>query len=430
MLELGLVAALGFLGSFGHCVGMCGPITVAFSLASSSADSNESTAADSGPSRLQHFWFHLCLNLGRLTSYMLVGAAIGGLGSVLVAGGQMAGVGSGLRRGMALLTGALLIAIALRQLAPNLLPRSPFWHPLRGVLHERLQRVMATTSQSQQWWTPFLLGLAWGLIPCGFLYTAQIKAAETSSLSSGAATMAAFGLGTLPMMVGLGTYSACLSQDRTSQLFRLGGWITLIIGVLTLLRTGDLMVDYAGHLSLLCLALALIARPIGKLWIYPLRFRRLLGVAGGVLALAHTIHMLEHSWNWNPVAVRFMLPQHQYGMVAGAIALLLLLPLTFTSTDAAQKRLGSAWRSLHLLSIPALLLGGGHAIMAGSSYLGSLQMQGQPLLHSGLLAGGLLLVLAVRSPQCWQLLHLKRWYVPARKASSLKSPQQPSSHCH
>ncbi|MEM1310508.1 MAG: sulfite exporter TauE/SafE family protein, partial [Cyanobacteria bacterium P01_H01_bin.153] len=329
-----------------------------------------------------------------------------------------------------LLTGTLLIAIALRQLAPTLLPPSPFWHPFRGALHERLQRVMTAAAQSYQWWTPFLLGLAWGLIPCGFLYTAQIKAAETSSLSSGAATMGAFGLGTLPMMVGLGTYSAWLSQDRTSQLFRLGSWITLLIGVLTLMRTGDLMVDYAGHLSLLCLALTLIARPISKLWIYPLRFRRLLGVAGGVLALAHTVHMFEHSWNWNPAAVRFMLPQHQYGMVAGAIALLLLLPLTFTSTDAAQKRLGSAWRSLHLLSIPALLLGGGHAIMAGSSYLGSLQMQGQPLLHSGLLAGGLLLVLAVRSPQCWQLLHLKRWYVPARKASSLKSPQQPSSHCH
>lgn len=423
MLELGLIAAVGFLGSFGHCVGMCGPIAIAFSLTACSDDE----AVDS--SRLQQFWFHLGLNGGRLASYVLVGAAIGGLGSVLVAGGQMAGVGSGLRRGMALFTGTLLIGLGLRQVAPGLLPKLPMLHPLQGTLHDRLQRVMGHAAQSRRWWTPILLGLAWGLVPCGFLYTAQIKAAETSSLLAGAATMGAFGLGTLPMMVGLGTYSAWLSRDRTSQLFQLGGWITLLIGVLTLLRTGDLMVDYAGHLALLCLALALIARPISKLWRYPLRFRRLLGVGGFVLALAHTVHMLEHSWNWNPAAVRFMLLQHQWGMVAGAIALLLMVPLTFTSTDRAQRRLGTSWRSLHLLSIPAILLGGLHAIVAGSSYLGNLQVSGRPLLHSGLLAGGVLLVLAVRSPVVWRLCHLERWYTPAR-ARPETAGRQPTSRCH
>lgn len=421
MLELGLIAALGFLGSFGHCVGMCGPITVAFSLAARSGADPEREL-----SRWQQFWFHFRLNLGRLASYVLVGAAIGGLGSVLVAGGQMAGVGSVLRRGIALFTGGLLIFIGLRQVAPHLLPKLPLLHPLQGALHERLQRVMSQTSQSRQWWTPVLLGLAWGLIPCGFLYTAQIKAAETSSLLAGAATMLAFGLGTLPMMVGLGTYSAWLSRDRTSQLFQLGGWITLLIGVLTLMRTGDLMVDYAGHLALVFLALALIARPISKLWSAPLRFRRLLGVGAFVLAFAHTLHMLEHSWNWNPAAVRFMLPQHQWGMLAGAIALALMVPLTLTSTNAAQRRLGKGWRSLHRLSIPALLLGGLHTIVAGSSYLGSLQIQGRPLLHTAILGSGILLVLAVRSPLIWKLLGLDRWYTPSQPVAPAP---QPSHHC-
>ncbi|MEM6713619.1 MAG: sulfite exporter TauE/SafE family protein [Cyanobacteria bacterium P01_C01_bin.147] len=424
MLDLLLVAVLGFLGSFGHCVGMCGPMTVALSL-SAPARPHEGTEARS---RSPQFWFHLRLNLGRLASYMLVGAAIGGLGSVLVAGGQMAGVGSGLRRSIALLTGTLLILLGLRQVAPGLLPQLPLLHPLQGALHDRLQQVLGHQTQSRRWWTPLWLGLAWGLIPCGFLYTAQIKAAETSSWLAGAATMGAFGCGTLPMMVGLGTYSAWLSRDRRSQLFQLGGWITLLIGLLTLLRTGDLMVDYAGHLSLLCLALALIARPVCKIWSQPLRFRRLLGVGGFVLALAHTVHMLEHSWNWQPAAVRFMLPQHQWGMVAGAIALVLLVPLTLTSTNNAQRHLGKAWRSLHLLSVPALGLGGLHAIVAGSSYLGSLQIHGRPLMASGLLVGGMLLVLAMRSPYCWQLLHLKQWYTPAAKP--LQPIPPPASQCH
>ena len=423
MLELGLIAAVGFLGSFGHCVGMCGPIAMAFSLSAQA----ESAIADTALRRWQQFTFHLWLNLGRLLSYALVGAAIGGLGSVLVAGGQMAGVGSLLRRSIALLTGGLLVALGLKQVAPQLFPKLPLLHPLQGVLHGKLQQAMAYAAQKQRWWTPALLGLAWGLVPCGFLYAAQIKAAETSSLLWGAVTMLAFGLGTMPVMVGLGVSSAWFSRDRTSQLFQLGGWITLSIGLLTLVRTGDLMVDYAGHLAIFCLALALIARPISKLWSQPLKFRRLLGVGAFVLAAAHTVHMLEHSWNWNLAAVRFMLPQHQWGMLAGSIALALMVPLTLTSTNTAQRQLGRHWRSLHLLSVPAIVLCGVHCTLAGSNYLGSLQWQGRPLVHTLLLAGGLLLVLAVRSRRVWQLLRVGQWYAASQAARPQPSPL-PSHH--
>lgn len=428
LLELGLIAALGFLGSFGHCVGMCGPIAVAFSLAS--PNDTPPTNPKETPRKAGHhsLWFHLLLNLGRLLSYVLVGAAIGALGSVLVAGGQMAGVGSLLRRGIALLTGTLLIAMGLRQVAPSLLPKLPFLHPIQGFLHDRLQQVMSHTAQSRQWWTPLLLGLAWGLIPCGFLYTAQIKAAEASSALGGAVTMLAFGTGTLPMMVGLGAYSGWLSRDRSSQLFQLGGWITVLIGVLTLMRTGDLMVDYAGHGALGLLALALIARPISKLWSGPLRFRRLIGVGAFMLAIAHTLHMLEHSWNWNPAAIRFMLPQHQLGIWLGIVALLLLIPLTLTSTPAAQRQLGKYWRSLHRLSIPILLLGWLHGTLVGPTYLGNLQFQGRPLIHTMLLSCGMLVVLAVRSPLIWKLMGLQRWYTPAT-AKPIAPADQCSHHC-
>lgn len=422
LVDLGLVAALGFLGSFGHCVGMCGPIAVAFALSSQARDDQTSSQAQQ-----TQVVFHSLLNLGRLLSYVFVGATIGGLGSVLVAGGQVAGVGSLLRRSIALLTGGLLILVGLRQIAPQLFPKLPLLHPLQGALHERLQQAMRHTAHQRRWWTPGLLGLAWGLIPCGFLYAAQIKAAETSSLWGGAATMFAFGLGTLPMMLGLGVSSTWLSRDRTSQLFQLGGWITLLIGVLTLSRNGDLMVDYTGHLAILCLAMALIARPIRKLWPQPMKFRRLLGVGAFVLGVAHTFHMVEHSWNWNLAAVRFMLPQHQWGILAGGMGLLLMVPLTLTSTQWAQHALGRVWRSLHLLSIPALLLCGVHATLAGSSYLGNLQWQGRPLIHSVMLGTVLMLVLALRSPLLWQCLGLKRWYTPAKAAISTSPTSK--THC-
>lgn len=406
MLELLLVASLGFLGSFGHCVGMCGPIAMAFSL--SNPDPGK-------PSQGQQVAFHLLLNLGRLVSYALVGIAIGGLGSVLVAGGQVAGVGSLLRRAIGLLTGSLLIGLGLRQVAPGLLPKIPWVHPLQGALHERLSRAMALVSQSPHWWTPALLGLAWGLIPCGFLYAAQLKAAEATTPQGGALVMLAFGLGTAPMMVGVGVSSAWFSRDRTSQLFKMGGWITLLIGVLTLMRTGDLMVDYTGHLALLLLALALVARPISKLWPQPLKYRRGLGVGSFVLAIAHTVHMLEHSWGWNPAVFGFMVPQHRWGMVAGISALMLMAPLALTSTDRAQKVLGQTWRPLHLLSGPALLLGGLHCILAGSSYLGSLRQSGWPLVHTVVLATLTVGVFLIRSRWVWQGLRLERWYIAPKE---------------
>ena len=71
--ELLPLTLLGFLGSFGHCVGMCGPLTVAFSL---------------GQQQNRVPWrFHLLLNLGRVLSYTSVGVLLGTVSSTLVAGG-------------------------------------------------------------------------------------------------------------------------------------------------------------------------------------------------------------------------------------------------------------------------------------------------------------------------------------------------------
>ena len=154
MTNLWLVVLLGLLGSFGHCVGMCGPLTAAFALSQQASQ----------PSWQQRFVFHGLLNLGRIVSYALVGAGIGALSSVLVAGGQLAGIGSGLRQGLSIATGLLLIWMGLTQINPKLLPGIPFLHPiLKGGLHERLSAGMMKLSSYAHWWTPALLGMTWGL---------------------------------------------------------------------------------------------------------------------------------------------------------------------------------------------------------------------------------------------------------------------------
>ncbi len=401
MLDLFLIMMLGFLGSFGHCVGMCGPITVAFSLTSRRSES---------PRWQQQLLFHGLLNLGRLLSYTLVGAGIGAVGSVLIASGQLAGVGSSLRQGLAVVTGILLIWFGLVQINPGALPRLPLLNPFAvNHLHNRLNSAMSRLSMRSDWWTPALLGGVWGLIPCGFLYAAQIKAAETGNLWMGAAMMGAFGLGTAPSMLGVGLATSRLSADRRSQLFRLGGWITLTIGVLTLLRT-DAMVDATGHGSLVLLMIALVARPLSRFWPQLLQYRRLFGVGAYVLALAHTGHMLGHTIQWRIEAITFMLPQHRIGMELGIAALILLTPAALTSVDALQRKLGNCWRFIHLLAVPAFVLAAGHTVLIGSHYLGGFNGSLDNQLWTGGLIAITLSILSMRLRLIWKLLFLEQFY--------------------
>lgn len=404
IIDLLLIGVLGFLGSFGHCLGMCGPLTVAFSL------SDESLSSRKIP-----FQFYLLLNLGRILSYALVGAMIGGVGSVLIASGQMAGIGSFFRQGIAILTGILLIILGLAQINPTVFHRFPIIHPLSPQnLHDRLSKLMVNISLQNHGFTPLLLGLIWGFIPCGFLYTAQIKAAETGNISLGILTMLAFGLGTFPTMLGVGILTQKFTADRRSQLFRLGGWITLLIGILTLLRTGN-HVDYSGYGSLICLIIALISRPISRLWSQPLKYRRVFGVGAFVLAVVHSVQMLDHTFQWNLTGFEFMIPQHQGGILAGGLAFLLMVPLAITSFDKIQTQLGILWRRIHLLAVPAFILAVIHTLLIGSNYLGGFELTLMIKIRVALLLLLSLVVLLIRYPNVWLLFGLEKFYVAPLK---------------
>jgi sulfite exporter TauE/SafE len=409
MLDLLLIAMVGFLGSFGHCVGMCGPIAVAFSL---------SRPHKTPPPWQQQLYFHGLLNLGRIFSYTLVGAGIGALGEVILAGSQLAGVGSGLRRFIALFIGVLLVWFGLVQIKPAWLPQVPVFNPFaQTAWHERLNRAMRHLSGRPSFWTPLFLGFVWGFIPCGFLYAAQLKAVETGSLWQGAATMLAFGVGTVPSLLAVGIFAAKLSVGRRSQLFRLGGWVTLTIGLLTLLRS-DAMVDYTGYGALILLILALVARPVSRVWPALLRYRRAFGVGAFILAVAHTLYMMQNTLKWNIEALSFMLPQYQGGIWAGIIALGLMLPLALTSFDGAMSYLGKRWRQIHLLSVPVLIFAGVHTILVGSRFLGGLQWTTGNWVRVTLLGATILAVFLVRWRLIWSLLSLDRFYTSPKQNGS------------
>jgi sulfite exporter TauE/SafE len=195
-----LVTALlaGLLGS-GHCFGMCGGI--AGSLGALSGASNRGMAVPA-----------LQFNLGRLLGYAVLGALAGG---ILGAAGEIMAL-KPLGRWLRGLTALMVLLIGLRFLID--------WRGLdlieRGGagLWRRIMPLAARISQRRDWIGRLGLGVCWGFLPCGLVYTVLITAASTGGALAGAATMLVFGAGTLPAMLGLTLAAPALSaflSDRT-----------------------------------------------------------------------------------------------------------------------------------------------------------------------------------------------------------------------
>ena len=371
--EVGLIFALGFLGSFGHCAGMCGPLVLGVAW---------------GQKHLtwgQRWWQQVGLHLGRVLTYAGVGALLGQAGSLLVAGGRLAGVGSGVRQGVTVAVGLLLIWSGWRSQVPNWLRWG--WHP-RGNPPQN----------------PVLLGVLWGLIPCGFLYVAQLQAVATLNPWAGAVLLGAFGLGTVPVLLGLGLWLSRVGTERGQQLSRWAGRLTVLMGVLMLLRT-DSMVDITGYGSLLLLGLALLARPLQRLWGGLRPLRRHLGVGAFVLAGLHTLHMVEHSFQWDLLGIFFLPPLPFWGIILGTLGLGLMVPLAVTSTDGWVRRLGKRWHQLHRWAIGIWFLAAAH--------IGLLMGARWGILGKVTFILGIILVILLRQSWWWRWWGREAWYEPA-----------------
>ncbi|MCX8145416.1 MAG: sulfite exporter TauE/SafE family protein [Azovibrio sp.] len=173
-LALFLVGLLG--GS--HCVGMCGGIVGALSLG--------------GP---QRFTLHLAYNLGRILSYGLAGALVGALGA-----GSMA-LAEQLPLRLVLMVFANLMLVALGFYLLGATRALAVTEQIGQKLWRRIQpfgkRFLPVRSVAQA----FPLGLLWGWLPCGLVYSALATALGAGSALAGALQMLAFGLGTLPNLL-------------------------------------------------------------------------------------------------------------------------------------------------------------------------------------------------------------------------------------
>jgi hypothetical protein len=177
---------LGLLGT-GHCIGMCGPLIFAF------------------PGRSGRFLPHVWYHLGRVTTYVGVGAALGGVGALIAA---LTGMDSksdvaSLQAWLRWFAAVLLAVLGLIRLGWLQEPR---W--LDRLNPERIpgfSRAMSGASGSGGQTAFFLLGLLLGFLPCGLSYGAFAQALSTGSAGTGALLVLAFAAGTVPGLLLLGT---------------------------------------------------------------------------------------------------------------------------------------------------------------------------------------------------------------------------------
>ncbi len=214
-LALGAAFVLGFVGS-AHCLGMCGGIAGALGL----------SARRDGDEGFRPALMAVLHSLARITSYAMIGAVVGGLGGS--AEGAL-GWGPGLR----IFAGAVIVGQGLRVLGLDLgfsaLER-------RGLaVWRRVSPYMRRVGAPGSLTRATAIGLAWGLLPCGLVYTAAATSAATGSAGAGALWMAAFGLGTMPAMAATSLAAGGLTAKlRGTGAQRAAGAMLVVFGLIAL----------------------------------------------------------------------------------------------------------------------------------------------------------------------------------------------------
>jgi len=242
---------IGLLGGV-HCVGMCGGIVSAFSVASPKRPFPVPVTSGSGtlnPASAAVFDDALrvtAYNAGRIGSYAIAGAIAGGIAQ----GVRTLTFMSSLQVGGYWLANLMLVVLGLYLMDA--------W---RGLAHlesagrvvwRRVQPLTKFLLPVDSVAKAFALGGLWGWVPCGMVYSVLLTAMLSGSAASGAAVMLAFGAGTLPVLLTMGMLGSRLQVWTRRRGVRItSGLIVLAFGILGLYRAANGL--SLGWLDALCL---------------------------------------------------------------------------------------------------------------------------------------------------------------------------------
>jgi len=214
---------LGFTYS-PHCAGMCGPLALAF------------PTIQSGYAK--KLWLVFLYNLGRITTYFCLGLIFGLFGrGIHLAGFQQ------------ITTIFLGITIILAALTPWFVKPSSFMLLFLKKFTDKFSWYFAKTLGSQNKLTYLIIGLLNGLLPCGLVYLAVAASLLMNNVIDSGLYMAFFGLGTVPIMSAIILFKTRIQSLLQRKIRKIIPWLTIIIGILFILRGLNLGIKYISPAS-------------------------------------------------------------------------------------------------------------------------------------------------------------------------------------
>lgn len=211
---------LGFLGSF-HCAAMCGPIAISL--------------PSSNKSKLNFLLERFSYNIGRVITYSLFGMIFGFFGErIFMAGFQQ------------LISVIIGIVILFYLVKPLLKKNSSNLLNIQnsGSSFSFFKNIFAKFYSKNSKLSLFGIGILNGFLPCGFVYIALSGAVAMRSPMNGALFMMFFGIGTLPLMLGISMSKSFVSLQLRRKINKLSPAIALIFALIFIIRGLNLGIPY------------------------------------------------------------------------------------------------------------------------------------------------------------------------------------------
>ena len=199
----GMLFVIGLMTSV-HCIAMCGGINVSQCLSENKKFSGLSP---------------VMYNLGRVVSYTVIGFVLGFAG-MLFGTGENLGVSSIIQGLIKSFAGIYMVIMGV-----NMLGFVPQIKRLTFHLPNFIGKFRVKNSQ------PFVVGLLNGFMPCGPLQSIQLVALATGNPFTGGLSMFAFSLGTVPLMLGLGSLVSVLGKRFTDRMMTVGAVLVTVMGL-------------------------------------------------------------------------------------------------------------------------------------------------------------------------------------------------------
>ena len=214
----GMLFVIGLLTSV-HCIAMCGGMNLSQCIPTGKKESGKK-GSDSPWTMLKPAIFY---NLGRVFSYTAIGFFLGLVGRV-IGGGENAGLSTWIQGLIKIVAGVFMIIMGI-----NLLGIFPwlrrFTLRMPGFLTRKIHKKKMENRK------PLIVGILNGFMPCGPLQTMQIVALASGNPFAGACSMLMFSLGTVPLMLGLGSFVSMLGKRFSQKVMEVGALFVVVLGI-------------------------------------------------------------------------------------------------------------------------------------------------------------------------------------------------------